>query len=98
MRMIGGVVLGMLENGSARESMLFFFFLPSHNCFVLIGGAVGRTVCSSNAFGTIRKIIEMVKVPSIELEEMRFCAERKILSEKISPKQSRGGGNSKCVN
>ena len=24
-------------------------------------------------------------------EEMRFCAERKILSEKISPKQSRGG-------
>ncbi len=25
------------------------------------------------------------------LEEMRFCAERKILSENISPKQSRGG-------
>ena len=41
MRMIGGVVLGMLENGSARIVC---------NCFVLIGGAVGRTVCSSNAF------------------------------------------------
>ena len=54
-----------------RESVLFFFFLLlPHNCFVLIGGAVGSTVCSSNAFmqnshwlslGLRYVIIEMVK-------------------------------------